>query len=61
MKRVHIEFSKTSGDPFPGFKAFYVIPTITFTYYKSIFKTTELYIELTWLFWIIRVVILMKR
>ncbi|KKK57158.1 hypothetical protein LCGC14_3057280, partial [marine sediment metagenome] len=56
MKRVRIEFTKTHGEPFPGFKVYYAIPTITFTYYKSIFKTTELYIELTWLFYMALVV-----
>jgi len=57
MKRIHIEFAKTHGEPFPGFIVFYVLPTVTIAYYKSLKETREIYFELTWLAFIIRVII----
>ncbi len=61
MKRIRIELAKTHGEPFLGFKTLYLLPTITFTYYKSVLITTDLYIEFTWLFYMVRVTIFMKR
>jgi len=60
MKRIHIEFTKTHGEPFPGFIVFYVLPAITIAYYKSLKETREIYFELTWWIWVFRVVINMR-
>ena len=54
MKRIHIEFTKTYGEPFEV-KVLYVIPTITIAWYKNFRETAYIYFELTWILWIFRV------
>ena len=56
---MHIErqISKTGGDPFPGFHTIYLLPTITVSFYKSLRESLQIYIEITWIKWMVRYII----
>lgn len=57
-KKWFIETDKTWGDElFQGFRVIYILPTLTISYNESLFESQKIYVELTWIKWIVRVII----